>query len=370
MNGVYIHIPFCKSKCPYCDFHSDRCNGALQKDYVNALTDEIKSLKRVKEFIPDGTFTADTLYIGGGTPSVLTPQQTEEIILTAKEKFKIPKDGEITVECNPGSDIELLIPSFIKCGVNRISLGLQSAVDSERRLLGRQSNKNRIAQVIGIIKDAGINNISLDIMLGIPNQTEESLNETISFAAEQNIQHISAYILKIEDGTFMDTHRSRYAFPTDDEVCDFYEKCCQHLETAGFNQYEISNFAKPGYESRHNTKYWTLENYLGIGAAAHSFVDGKRFYFDRDTVGFINGNQAVFDCLGNDAEEYIMLRLRLKEGLSLSKLADLYGDCYCKNIMKKAPFLKEQGLVLFNGERLSLTRKGFLVSNSVINELI
>lgn len=370
MSGVYIHIPFCKSKCPYCDFHSHRCNPALQADYIKALADEIKTLRRVKQFLPSQTFTADTLYLGGGTPSVLKGEELEEIICLSKKEFNLPGDAEITVECNPGSDIEGLIPTFIKCGVNRVSLGMQSAVDSERRLLGRQSDRSRIKQVIDLLKQADIKNISLDIMLGVPDQTKESLKETLDFVKQCDIQHISAYILKIEDGTFFDIHRERYNFPSDDEACNLYEYCCQYLRSIGFNHYEISNFAKPGFESYHNTKYWKLESYLGIGAAAHSFIDSKRFYFESDTQGFIDGNEAIFDCYGNDWDEYIMLRLRLSDGLKLSELSSLYGEKACEKIIKRAPLFKEKGLVNFDGESISLTQKGFLLSNNIISEFI
>lgn len=368
MSGVYIHIPFCNSKCPYCDFYSYRCKEEKQKEYVEALIDEIKTLRRSGEYL-SRDFTADTLYLGGGTPSVLHGEDLCRIIETAKEKFNI-KDGEITVECNPNSPVENLIPYFKKCGVNRTSLGMQSAVDSERRALGRQADRQRIKNVIDLLKDNGIDNISLDIMLGIPSQTAESLNETLSFAIDCNVKHISAYILKIEDGTFFDTHRERYDFPDENAVCDLYNQCADTLKKAGFSHYEISNFAKPSYESRHNTKYWELESYLGIGASAHSFIDGKRFYSESDTESFINGQKVIFDGNGGDSDEYIMLKLRLKKGLNLHELTELYGEKAAKKIKKKAPLFKEQGFVDFDGENLSLTRKGFLISNSIICEFI
>ncbi len=369
MNGIYIHIPFCNSKCPYCDFYSYRCKGAEQSLYVDALIDEINTLRRVGEYAPK-EFNADTLYLGGGTPSVLHGEDLCRIIEDAKEKFNIKDNAEITVECNPNSDIEALIPYFKKCGVNRISLGMQSAVDTERRALGRQADKNRISQVIKLLNDNGIDNISLDIMLGIPFQTPESLKETLDFAINSEAKHISAYILKIEEGTFFDTHRERYDFPDENAVCDLYNLCADTLENAGFTHYEISNFAKPSYESRHNTKYWELENYLGIGAAAHSFIDRKRFYFESDTEGFIKGEKVVFDGNGGDSDEYIMLKLRLKNGLDIQELTSIYGEASAKKIFKKAPLFKEQGLVSFDGKSLSLTRKGFLLSNSIIAEFI
>ena len=369
MPGIYIHIPFCKSKCPYCDFYSYRCKSEEKSFYVQALLNEINTLDRVSAFVKE-PFRADTLYLGGGTPSVLSGEELYEIITAARKKFGISDDAEITVECNPDSDIEAILPYLLKAGVNRISLGLQSAVDKERKTLGRQSDKKRVAQVIELLKAKGISNISLDVMLGIPYQTEESLRETLNFVIEGNVPHISAYMLKIEEGTHFYTSYDRYDFPDEEKTTEFYNQCADTLEKAGFIHYEISSFAKPGFESRHNTKYWELESYLGIGPGAHSYIDGKRFYFESNTDGFIKGEKAVFDSAGGDAEEYIMLKLRLKKGLSLIELKKLYGEKPLVKIKEKAPFLKEQGLVNFDGEVLSLTRKGYLLSNSVICELI
>ena len=200
MSGVYIHIPFCRSKCPYCDFYSYRCNNEETSLYVEALLNEINTLERVSDFVKE-PFKADTLYLGGGTPSVLSGEALFKIITTAKERFSVSENAEITVECNPNSDIEGILPYLLKAGVNRISLGLQSAVDKERKALGRQSDKKRITEVVELLKANGIQNISLDVMLGIPYQTEESLKETLSFVIESGVPHISAYMLKIEEGT-------------------------------------------------------------------------------------------------------------------------------------------------------------------------
>lgn len=337
--------------------------------YVDALINEINTFSRVNEFVK-APFKADTLYLGGGTPSVLSGEELYKIITAARERFSISENAEITVECNPNSDIESILPFLIKAGANRISLGLQSAVDKERRALGRQSDKKRVAEVIELLKANGITNISLDVMLGIPYQTEESLRETLDFVIESGVPHISAYMLKIEEGTHFYKCYDKYDFPDEDKTLAFYNQCADTLENAGFIHYEISNFAKKGFESKHNTKYWELENYLGLGPGAHSYVNGKRFCFESDTKSFIDGEKAIFDSEGGDAEEYIMLKLRLKKGLSLSELQRLYGNKPLIKIKEKAPFLKEQGLVEFDGERLSLTRDGYLLSNSVICELI
>ncbi len=369
MSGIYIHIPFCKSKCPYCDFYSYRCKSEEMSRYIEALLDEITTLSRVEDFVKE-PFKADTLYLGGGTPSVLSGEELYRIITTARKVFSVDNDAEITVECNPNSDIEAILPYLLKAGVNRISLGLQSAVDKERKALGRQSDKKRVREVIAFLKEKGISNISLDVMLGIPYQTEESLKETLDFVIESDIPHISAYMLKIEEGTHFYKNADKYDFPDEEKTIAFYNICADTFEKDGFSHYEISNFAKAGFESRHNTKYWKLDNYLGLGPGAHSYIDGKRFYFDSDTEGFINGEKAVFDSLGGDAEEYIMLRLRLKNGLNISETENLYGKNATKKIKEKAPFLKEQDFVEYDGESLALTRKGYLLSNTVICELI
>ncbi len=369
MSGLYIHIPFCKSKCPYCDFYSYRCKSEETGIYVEALLNEINTLSRVSNFVKE-PFKADTLYLGGGTPSVLSGEELYRIITTTREKFQITDSAEITVECNPKSDIDGILPYLIKAGVNRISLGLQSAVDKERKALGRLSDKSRVKAVIELLKTNGITNISLDVMLGIPYQTNETLKETLDFVTESGVPHISAYMLKIEEGTQFYKNYNKYNFPDDEKTIEFYNQCADALEKAGFNHYEISNFAKEGYESRHNTKYWELENYLGIGPGAHSYIDGKRFYFNSNTESFIKGEKAVFDSLGGDAEEYIMLKLRLKKGFCLSELKTLYGEKALTKIKNKSPLFKEQGLINFDGERLSLTRKGYLLSNAVICEFI
>ncbi len=274
------------------------------------------------------------------------------------------------MECNPSSNIEELIPYFKKHGVNRVSLGMQSAVDKERKALGRKADKERLKTVITLLKENGINNISLDIMLGIPYQTKESLKESIAFCVENNVTHISAYILKIEENTFFYKNQDRYNFPDDDEVSDLYEFCIEALEKCGYCQYEISNFAKKGFESKHNTSYWLLNDYLGLGPSAHSFVHGKRFYFESSTEDFINGKEPVFDSYGGDATEYIMLRLRLKNGVNLNELKELYGNEPYEKIKEKVSFLKENELINYENDTISLTRKGMLISNAVISELI
>lgn len=370
MNGIYIHIPFCRSKCPYCDFYSLTKSIDLQRVYVNSLIDEIKTGKRFKGIFDAKQKIFDTIYLGGGTPSVLSGKDIYNIISTIKENYKITEKAEITVECNPNSDIESLIPYFKKCGVNRISLGMQSAVDIERKKLGRSSDKQRIFDIINELKMNGFDNISLDIMLGVPHQTFDTLKETLDFIKECDVKHISAYILNIEENTPFYKMQDKLNLPDENTVCDFYEFTSDYLKNIGFTHYEISNFAKEGYESRHNTKYWLLNDYFGLGPSAHSFINGKRYYFENDINLFLNGTPPVFDCDGGDEEEFIMLRLRLKQGLDLDELNIKYGETPVKRITKKVPFLQEQDLIDFENNIISLTEKGFLLSNTVISEFI
>ena len=341
MSGVYLHIPFCASKCPYCDFYSMRADEETREGYVKALLDEINSGRR--SGVTD--FRAETLYLGGGTPSLLSGDQICRLVGAAKERYGV--DGEITVECNPASDVEGLIPAFRTAGVNRVSLGMQSAVDTERRSLGRLSGRERIADVVRRLQSAGLDNISLDVMLGIPGQTAESLCETLEFVAACG-----------------------YHFADDDTAADLYLLACEKLTALGYRHYEISNFALPGYESRHNSGYWLLTDYLGVGAAAHSFVGGRRFYYPRSIESFEAGDPPVADGSGGDAEEYVMLRLRLADGLRLAELKARYGEPAAAEIIKKAPLRKEQGLVRYDGETLALTEAGMLLSNSVIADFI
>ena len=283
--GLYLHIPFCKSKCPYCDFYSFSGKSTQKDDYTRVLKEQILSSASALQSNCD--CKADTLYIGGGTPSVLGAKNLA-VLVNACNSGILTDNAEITVECNPYGLDEDFFKILHESGVNRISLGLQSAVDSERRILGRLSDRNQVENAVKAAQQAGFFNISLDVMLGIPDQTEFSLKETLDFCLSLGVPHISAYILKLEENTHFYRNASKYNFPDEDLTADLYLQMCEDLEKGGIMQYEISNFAKSGFESRHNLKYWHCEEYLGLGPSAHSFIDGKRFYFDIDCDDFID----------------------------------------------------------------------------------
>lgn len=360
--GLYLHIPFCKSKCPYCDFYSMRADESTKERYVNALSNRINSEMSEKEC------KADTLYIGGGTPSVLGAEKISKLVNSAKPF--LTNDAEITVECNPYGLNDDFFKILNDSGVNRISMGLQSANDDERRILGRLSNRETVKNAVLSAQNSGIENISLDVMLGVPKQTSASLHETLKFVLSLGVPHVSSYILKLEEGTLFYKKQNELDLPSDDATADMYLQVKDELAKDGIYQYEISNYSKSGFESRHNLKYWHCEEYLGLGPSAHSFLDGKRFYFDRDLASFLNGNSPIPDGTGGDFTEFAMLGLRLCEGISNKKVTERFGFNIPSEIIEKSQIFIKNGLMNFDGETLSLTPNGFLISNTILAEIL
>ncbi len=364
--GIYIHVPFCESKCPYCDFYSMRADNGVIEDYTLSL------ISKIGEWGEKLRRPADTIYFGGGTPSIIGADRLKAVLNAVNEGFSI-KSPEITLEVNPfgtasknyGLDLEALR----KAGFNRISIGLQSSNDNELRLLGRLHNSEQARVCIELAKKSGFDNISLDIMLATPSQTAESLERSIEFCAEQNVQHISAYILKTEKGTKYYDSADKLNLPDDDAQADMYLLACERLGEYGYNQYEISSFSKKGYESRHNLKYWRCEEYIGIGASAHSFIGGRRFYYPRSLDGFKNGI-IIPDGGGGNEEEYIMLGLRLAEGVKYSEYEARFGHGLPEKYTDSAGLLAAPGYVRLDGEGIRLTPKGFLVSNAIIAKIL
>lgn len=339
--GLYIHIPFCFSKCPYCDFYSTKYTPTAADAFAEKLGGQMQGYT--------GSF--DTVYFGGGTPSILEPRVLTGILQAVRDHFAIDPAAEITVECNPSKDLTGDMEQYAAAGINRVSIGMQSAVDRERFALGRRAGSGEVARAVAAAKAAGITNISLDVMLGTPKQTPDSLEETFAFIARMQVTHISAYLLKIEPGTPFDRLQAKLALPEEDTVCQMYLQTVERLGQLGFAQYEISNFARPGYESRHNLKYWLLEPYLGLGPSAHSLWNGRRFYFDRDWIWQDEGP-------GGDREEQILLGLRLNQGIPEDWLTRDPAPYIAGGFMRRA-----------NG-RISLTPRGMLVSNTILAELL
>ena len=343
--GIYIHIPFCLKKCGYCDFFSF---SPKEKDLDLYLDKIIKEINRWSDKL---CRSADSLYIGGGTPSVLGTNRINKIILAAKDAFNI--NGEITVECNPSDNID-----FSTLLANRISFGLQSTNDKELAALNRRHNFKTAKETFLKAKKY-FDNISVDVMMGIPYQTKESLTETLKFITDLEIPHISSYMLKIEENTPF--YNSSLPFLDEDEVCDLYLLCCNYLKERGYFRYEISNFCKKGYESKHNLKYWQGKDYLGIGPSAHSRIDNKRFYYERDYNKFLNNTIEIYEGDAGSLEENIMLALRTSDGFNFKD--------YPK-IKNTALRLAKNGLISYNNDVITLTDKGALLENMIIAEII
>lgn len=362
--GIYIHVPFCESKCAYCDFYSFKANEETYENYKAVLCRHLVDGKaRLSVF-------ADTLYFGGGTPSLLGGKRIAEIVKVAKENFGL-NNAEITVEVNPKEQLYEDFKIMADASVNRISIGLQSSNENELKFLSRRHSPEDFLRTINDAKRAGITNISADLMLGIPYSTEESLIKSIDFALDAGVTHISCYILKIEPNTaFGKANLETLALPDDEATADMYIKMSDYLESKGFEHYEISNFALPGYRSKHNLKYWNQEQYLGLGPAAHSYINNKRFYFDRDLEKYINNHEVIMDSEGGTLEEHIMLKLRLKDGINFKELNKKFDFSLTSNFLSKCKKFQNGGFAKLSDDDLHLTKQGFLVSNAIISDLI
>ncbi len=360
--GIYIHIPFCLKKCGYCSFYSVAPDCLKKENYVKRISEELK------KWGGQTTRPIDTLYIGGGTPSLLREDELSKIFVAVGENFNLLPDAEITVEVNPGDNTEEFLTAAKRLGVNRISVGVQSASDEELRLLGRRHSFEDAKRTVAVAKRLGLENISADIMIGLPGSNAKTLKQSIEGILSLNTCHISAYILKLEEDSAL--YKAGVSLPDDDEVADQYLMMCDHFKKAGFEHYEISNFAKSGKQSRHNNRYWLLSDYIGIGPAAHSFLGGRRFYYPADLSDFLDRAKVVPDGEGGDREEFIMLALRLKRGLVFSEYEERFGETISEALIKKAKLLEKEGLCILDNKHLALTDRGMLLSNAIIGELI
>ena len=355
--GLYIHIPFCAKKCAYCDFYSAFPEGTVTARYLSVLKEEI---------IKWGGLTdrpIDTIYIGGGTPSLLG-ERIGEIVKTVYVNFSVCKDVEITVEANPCSITPEFLKSARESGVNRLSIGVQSGNDNELKVLGRTHTAEMAKSAVELAKREGFNNISLDLMLCLPDSSIKSLKENMDFIVGLNPEHVSAYMLKIEEKTLF--AKRELNLPNEEEEAEQYLFMCDYLKEKGYEHYEISNFCKNGKESRHNLKYWQCEEYIGIGPSAHSFLDGKRFFYPADLRKFISCPETVVEGEGGDREEKLMLALRLKKGINLLE----FFEDIPKKVTEKINNFESKGLISYNHPHLHLTDKGMLLSNILITELI
>ncbi len=376
--GIYLHVPFCMSKCAYCDFYSYvPKNELVYERYANALISHMEHYKSAA-----AGCAPDSVYIGGGTPTVLPKEQLLKIVRAVRKNFSLAKTAEFTVEANPATVDLPTLRALRRAGVNRISFGLQSADQRELKALSRIHSRSDFEESYYMARRAKIENISVDLMFGIPHQTTESLLRSIDYVTRLNPEHISLYNLKIEPNThFGKIGAANLALPDEDEEFKMYLQACQLLESRGYKQYEISNFAKPGKMSRHNLKYWNCEEYLGLGPSAHSYFNGTRFSFIPSINQYMRGieNMGSEIIISDGSEqisgrammgEYIMLRFRLAEGLVLSDFQrkfgydfeEMYGD-------KLRPYV-EGGYMIRTRDSFALTPKGMFVSNYILSDIL
>ena len=369
MLGLYIHIPFCKRKCFYCDFCSVAGeNEELVKGYVRELKRCLCDYAKKA----DGHLV-DTIYIGGGTPTVLPVALLGEILEACFSEYSVLPDAEISVEANPGTVTAEYLSELRTLGVNRLSIGLQSMQNNELSALGRIHDRDTFLSTFYSAREAGFDNISVDLMYGIPEQTMDSFKDTLRKAIELSPEHISAYCLKVEEGTPFGKMGEKLVLPDDDTVSDMYEECVRMLADAGYCRYEISNFSKSGRESRHNMRYWLGSEYLGIGAAAHSYFGGERFAFSPNITAFANGEFSVCETEKIEGREelceYVMLRMRLSEGIDAEDFERRFGRTFEDEFPSIRRFI-DSGHVLCADGRYRFSDEGFFVSSYILSEIL
>ena len=372
--GLYVHIPFCQQKCRYCDFYSLPNAENRMEEYTRALS------AHLKEIAPRASMhTVDTVYFGGGTPSYLGVKHLKTILAAIEKHYTLSRDAELTLEANPDSAGDWkALRALRRTGFNRISIGMQSAVDSELRAVGRIHTFDQVRAAVDAARKAKLKNVSLDLIYGLPDQTMESFETSLRAAVELSPEHISCYGLKLEEGTPLFAARDALSLADDDLQADMYLFAVSFLKEQGYEQYEISNFAKPGFESRHNLKYWTLGEYAGFGPGAHSDFGGVRYSFDRDLDAYINGvlrggtmpveSEELPDWTRDT--EYLMLRLRTTLGID----PKYYENTFRQRFSVFLPLLEkyEAAGLAERGETgiWHFTPKGFLLSNALIGELL
>ncbi|MDO5382313.1 MAG: radical SAM family heme chaperone HemW [Eubacteriales bacterium] len=379
--GIYIHIPFCMHKCVYCDFLSAPADDNTKKMYVNALINEIKSVKEGKED------EVSSIFFGGGTPSVLASSLIDDIMAVIAGEYNISDDAEITIECNPGTLDYDKAAGYRKSGINRISFGLQSTDDDELKMLGRIHNLKQFEESFQAARRAGFNNINVDIMASLPGQSFKSFSQVLKKAVSYNPEHISVYSLILEEGTYLFEHIGEFPeVPDEDTDRKIYAFTGSLLKEAGYEQYEISNYALPGYECRHNLKYWERGNYLGFGIGAASLYDNTRFTNITHMGEYIKclemplrGDAHIIADIRENVEmltkndtmsEFMFLGLRKTKGVSMDKfnttfkrdIMDVFGDVIKEN--------ERNGLLEISDDRIFLTKRGMDISNRVMADFL
>jgi oxygen-independent coproporphyrinogen III oxidase len=398
--GVYISVPFCKAKCTFCNFASGVFGGERMQQYMERLCVEIRGARAGAQGMNASLPRAvDTIYFGGGTPSLLSGEQFRQIFHHLRGEFDVAADAEITLECAPGQLSDETLEELLGQGMNRISFGVQSFVDKETAAVGRLHTRLQCEAELARVRATGLQEINVDLIAGLPYQTEQSWQYSVQEAIASGAPHISVYLLEVDEesrlGREMLEQGSRYgaaAVPDEDEIANWYQQGCAELDGAGVHQYEISNFARTGHRSRHNLKYWQRQPYVGFGLDAHSMLctsegavrfantsDLDLYLGDRDAMTPFRVVKSVegaavpeVDVVGRDAafEESLFLGLRLVEGVDLNRLRSQFGEVMLKEAMPALLEVRDAGLLELSADRMKLTPQGRLVSNEVFSRLL
>lgn len=377
--GIYVHIPFCKRKCKYCDFKSFACEENVYERYINALKNEIKVAS--KSIMPT-IHEVDTIYIGGGTPSLIDAKYIEEIIETIYQNIKVAGNAEVTIEVNPGTVNKEKLEIYKKLGINRLSIGLQTTDNELLNLIGRVHTYEEFLDVYNMAREVGFNNINVDLMLALPTQTESILVDSLLKVINLNPNHISLYSLILEEGTALEkeVEEGKYTLIDEDIERKMYHKTKNILEKNGYNHYEISNFAKKGFESKHNLNCWDQKEYLGFGFAAHSYYRNKRFsniqdldeYIDNIEKFIISKNVEVHEIQDREskAKEFMLLGLRKIDGVSISEFERRFRVHPLFYFRFEISRLEEEELIEVDLDKIRLTKRGLDLANQVFEAFV
>jgi len=385
--GIYISVPFCRTKCSYCNFASDVFSRVVFERYVDRVcADVARAPETATEMGGQIEHEVDSIYLGGGTPTVLDPGQLRRVFDAVRAQFSVRPDAEVTVECAPGTLAPEVLDGLLRCGVNRVSLGVQSFVDAEAAAVGRLHKRATVMEDIARLRAAGIPNINIDLIAGLPHQTAESWQESLAEMLATGASHVSVYMLEVDEDSRLGreviaggTRYHAHFVPDEEATADFYLAACDRLEANGIAQYEISNFARPGSESWHNLKYWTRHPYLGFGVDAHSMLNSAtpeaeavRFAAADVLEKYVAGSplQRTMVSCANSLEEHFFLGLRLNRGVDLREVAASFGP---QSLDKLSPVIAElidDGLMQRGDDFIRLTSRGRLLSNEVFQAFL
>lgn len=385
--GIYISVPFCRTKCSYCNFASDVFSRVVFERYVDRVCTDIASARQAAaDMSGQLEHEVDSIYLGGGTPTVLETGQLQRVFDAVRGRFDVRSDAEVTVECAPGTLAPVVLEGLLRCGVNRVSLGVQSFIDGEAAAVGRLHKRATVLEDIARLRSAGISNINVDLIAGLPHQTAESWQESLAETIATDVPHVSVYMLEVDEDSRLGrevmaggTRYHAHFVPDEDAAADFYLAAGEKLEAAGIAQYEISNFARAGFESRHNLKYWTRQPYFGFGVDAHSMLvsavpeaEAVRFATADALEKYTAGSPSERTVVTRDIalEERFFLGLRLNRGVNLREVTATFGERTLDNLRPTIAGLMADGLLRQDGDCIRLTARGRLLSNEVFQAFL